>query len=94
LIADVIALLTITCEKWFLSFQSERTETFRYVKNTRGERFGISFLTEHNLRNIPNSKNHLKIKIKTINKMADLKAFAEQLVNLTVKEVKELSSNS
>ena len=29
--------------------------------------------------------------IKTINKMADLKAFAEQLVNLTVKEVNELA---
>jgi len=28
---------------------------------------------------------------KTINKMADLKAFAEQLVNLTVKEVNELA---
>jgi large subunit ribosomal protein L7/L12 len=29
--------------------------------------------------------------LKTINKMADLKAFAEQLVNLTVKEVNELA---
>jgi large subunit ribosomal protein L7/L12 len=37
-------------------------------------------------------QNQLIIKIlKKINKMADLKSFAEQLVNLTVKEVQELA---
>ena len=35
-------------------------------------------------------KQFIKYKLK-FNKMADLKAFAEQLVNLTVKEVNELA---
>jgi large subunit ribosomal protein L7/L12 len=38
------------------------------------------------------NKNILQIILKTIEKMADLKQFAEQLVNLTVKEVNELAT--
>jgi large subunit ribosomal protein L7/L12 len=49
-------------------------------------------LLKLSLDNAHNNKLYFTNHFKTIEKMADLKQFAEQLVNLTVKEVNELAT--
>jgi large subunit ribosomal protein L7/L12 len=49
-------------------------------------------LKEASKHNITHIVNQNRKQLKSINTMADLKAFAEQLVNLTVKEVNELAA--
>jgi large subunit ribosomal protein L7/L12 len=49
-------------------------------------------LLKLSVENAHNNKLYFTNHFKTIEKMADLKQFAEQLVNLTVKEVNELAT--